>query len=136
MPASPPDRDYVLRYSSQQHYEKLGARLRMLKEWRVRPAACWPAGWLAVRRRGQRAKGSAGLLLCHSRLTAPSSPRPLPALLPAPTQHTQDGVPRGAYKGVVAVRNPLGARIFLAPTPEVDFSGACLGGSGGEGGLE
>ena len=32
-------------------------------------------------------------------------------------------MPRGAYKGVVAVRNPLGARVFIAPTPEVDFSG-------------
>lgn len=36
----------------------------------------------------------------------------------------QDGVPRGAYRGVVAVRNAQGARIFLAPTADVDFSGA------------
>ena len=31
-----PGRDYVLRYSSQQHYEKITGRLRMLREWRVR----------------------------------------------------------------------------------------------------
>ena len=35
----------------------------------------------------------------------------------------QDGVPRGAYRGVVAVRNLLGARIFVAPMPGLDFSG-------------
>lgn len=62
-----PGRDYVLRYSSQQHYEKITGRLRMLREWR-------------------------------------------------------DGVPRGAYRGVVAVRNTHGARIFLAPTADVDFN--------------
>lgn len=38
----------------------------------------------------------------------------------------QDGVPRGAYRGVVAIRNAAGARIFLAPTPDVDFSGRFL----------
>ncbi|KAL4439675.1 hypothetical protein ABPG75_002676 [Micractinium tetrahymenae] len=62
-----PGRDYVLRYSSQQHYEKITGRLRMLREWR-------------------------------------------------------DGVPRGAYHGVVAVRNAKGARIFVAPTADVDFN--------------
>ncbi|KAL4450561.1 hypothetical protein ABPG77_000917 [Micractinium sp. CCAP 211/92] len=62
-----PGRDYILRFSSQQHYEKITGRLRMLREWR-------------------------------------------------------DGVPRGAYRGVVAVRNAKGARIFLAPTADVDFN--------------
>ena len=35
----------------------------------------------------------------------------------------QDGVPRGAYRGVVPFRSPMGARIFLAPTLDVDFTG-------------
>ena len=53
----------------------------------------------------------------------------LPVCLPACL--LQDGVPRGAYRGVVAVRNLLGARIFVAPVPGLDFSGelwtsACL----------
>ncbi|KAI3434434.1 hypothetical protein D9Q98_002511 [Chlorella vulgaris] len=69
VPNAAPGRDYVLRYSSQQHYESLTGKLRMLREWR-------------------------------------------------------DGVPRGAYRGVVAIRNAAGARILLAPTPDVDFSAA------------
>ncbi|EFN51809.1 hypothetical protein CHLNCDRAFT_8691, partial [Chlorella variabilis] len=58
MATAVPGRDYVLRYDSQQAYEALTGKLRMLREWR-------------------------------------------------------DGVPRGAYRGTVAIRNPAGARIFL-----------------------
>lgn len=35
VPKVAPGRDYVLRYTSQQHYEKITGRLRMLREWRV-----------------------------------------------------------------------------------------------------
>ena len=39
MPKAAPGRDYVLRFTSQQHYEQLTGRLRMLREWRVRSTA-------------------------------------------------------------------------------------------------
>ena len=150
MATAVPGRDYVLRYDSQQAYEALTGKLRMLREWRVRAAfiqhstkrqqrrarAPQCPGWQTVHRQGTDsaqpgsltarlclprcshlglgwARTAATVSLCRSRGST-CLPQPL---LP------QDGVPRGAYRGTVAIRNPAGARIFLAPTPDVDFSG-------------
>ncbi len=52
----------------------------------------------------------------------------------------QDGVPRGAYRGIVSLRNQKGYRLFLAPAPGFDpaelSAGLQKGGTGGQGGAE
>lgn len=46
----------------------------------------------------------------------------------------QDGVPRGAYKGVVTLRNAHGALLFVAPAPVASGAAAqaAAAGAGGQ----